>query len=571
MAAIAITIVSAACSEGPTDEYGSPVTGVKLDRRTINMAVDETLTLAFELLPADAGNKKVSWTSIDPSVATVDATGTITALKEGSTAVTVTTADGNKVDVCMVKVNWLGTTRFTTDRIWTVGEQIWSDAVTATGCQKSRYDGGLTAGPYLSDCRRNAPGYGDLFSWTAAREFADVLCPDGWRIPMPDDFATLDMTLNERGNFNPRQGDFDSRDRYLSALWNGEYGGLADNNGIWYQDTQSYYWTSGEVMDGNGILAGIYMYFGANGLIAPNYPIAKQIGFMLRCVSDLGEEGGEPAGPTIEVTDVELDQTAISIAREESMTLTATVYPENATDKTLFWMSGDTSVATVEEGMVTGIGMGTATIIAITADGGKRATCTVTVTRGAIHPTGITVSPSSAEMKVGTPLQLTALVTPSDAADRSVRWRSSSSIAQVSSTGLVTALAEGTVTITATTVDGSLEDHCRITINACGVTVASTSYRGEPPMYINTKTWDAAKTICATDIGAGWRLPTRTEAECMCRNNVWGGENVPNGMYWSGDEDPDNSANAFVIKFPEYHATSLSKTYSQLVRCVKPL
>ena len=63
----------------------------------------------------------------------------------------------------------------------------------------------------------------------------------------------------------------------------------------------------------------------------------------------------------------------------KTVELTAQVLPENATDKTVTWTSSDDTVATVENGVVTGVQAGTATITATTADGGKTATCEVTV------------------------------------------------------------------------------------------------------------------------------------------------------------------------------------------------
>ena len=87
----------------------------------------------------------------------------------------------------------------------------------------------------------------------------------------------------------------------------------------------------------------------------------------------------EPAPEVIEVTSVALNKTSLTLEIGESETLTATVLPSNATDKSVTWASSDQSVATVASGKVTAIGSGTATITA-TTNNGKTATCTVTVT-----------------------------------------------------------------------------------------------------------------------------------------------------------------------------------------------
>lgn len=94
-----------------------------------------------------------------------------------------------------------------------------------------------------------------------------------------------------------------------------------------------------------------------------------------------------PQGPVsgvVSVTGITLSSTAISLNVGGSQTLTATVAPTNATNKSVTWSSNNTAVATVSNGVVTGNSVGTATITATTVDGGKTATCTVTVTNGTV-------------------------------------------------------------------------------------------------------------------------------------------------------------------------------------------
>ncbi len=81
---------------------------------------------------------------------------------------------------------------------------------------------------------------------------------------------------------------------------------------------------------------------------------------------------------TVAVTGVALDKTEAALTVGETLTLTATVEPEDATDPTVTWTSSDESVATVTDGVVTAVAAGTATITA--AAGDCSATCTVTVT-----------------------------------------------------------------------------------------------------------------------------------------------------------------------------------------------
>ena len=87
----------------------------------------------------------------------------------------------------------------------------------------------------------------------------------------------------------------------------------------------------------------------------------------------------EPVPEVVEVTSVSLNKTSLTLEIGESETLTATVLPSNATDKSVTWTSSAQSVATVANGTVTAVGSGTATITATTSNG-KKATCMVTVT-----------------------------------------------------------------------------------------------------------------------------------------------------------------------------------------------
>ena len=85
-------------------------------------------------------------------------------------------------------------------------------------------------------------------------------------------------------------------------------------------------------------------------------------------------------GQPVTVTSVTLDKSTLELVEEETAQLTATVLPENADDKSVTWTSSDETVATVDEnGLVTAVGKGTATITVTTTDGGKTATCEVTV------------------------------------------------------------------------------------------------------------------------------------------------------------------------------------------------
>lgn len=81
-----------------------PVAGVSLNKNTLNLAIGTSETLTASVAPADATNKEVVWSSSNEAVATVDATGKVTAVAAGTATITVTTTDGGKTAPCAVSV-----------------------------------------------------------------------------------------------------------------------------------------------------------------------------------------------------------------------------------------------------------------------------------------------------------------------------------------------------------------------------------------------------------------------------------------------------------------------------------
>ena len=150
---------------------------------------------------------------------------------------------------------------------------------------------------------------------------------------------------------------------------------------------------------------------------------------------------------------VTLLSTALTLKETESTYLTATVYPNNADDKSVTWTTSNAAVATVSNGKVTAVGSGTATITAKTANG-KTATCIVKVEKKEILPEKVTLASTSLTLKETESSYLTATVYPSNADDKSVTWTTSNAAVATVSNGKVTAVGEGTATITVKTANG---------------------------------------------------------------------------------------------------------------------
>lgn len=165
---------------------------------------------------------------------------------------------------------------------------------------------------------------------------------------------------------------------------------------------------------------------------------------------------------TIEPTAIKLDQDKVTLGVGETATLKATIEPEEATNKNVTWSSSDDTTVTVEDGVVTGKKVGTATITAETSNGLK-ATAEVIVKEIAV--TKVTLSETTATMTIGGELELTATIEPKNATDQRLTWSSSDTgVATVDSNGKVTAKAAGTATITATAASG-ITAACEITVS----------------------------------------------------------------------------------------------------------
>lgn len=155
---------------------------------------------------------------------------------------------------------------------------------------------------------------------------------------------------------------------------------------------------------------------------------------------------------------VSLSDSLVTIQPNETYKLTVTLDPENTTD-TVSWSSSDEDIATVDEnGVVTAVSTGNATIVATTSRS-KFASCNIQVR---IFSTELTINPT-AEVNVGETFALTAKMMPENTTD-SITWKSSdSTVASVSSAGVITAKKVGNVTVTATTTSG-IKATCEVSV-----------------------------------------------------------------------------------------------------------
>jgi len=197
----------------------------------------------------------------------------------------------------------------------------------------------------------------------------------------------------------------------------------------------------------------------APGRVIPNGDYLNDGGSGTILPEEIIDDNPNPIDPTA----ITLSASTLSVGEGKTASLTATISPSNATNKSVTWTSSNTAVATVSGGKVTGVSQGTATITATTKNG-LTATCKVTVTESVVvKPTGITLDKSSLSLNAGQSGTLSATITPADADNKTVTWTSSNSAVATVTDGTVKAVKKGTAVITASTFNG-LEASCTVTV-----------------------------------------------------------------------------------------------------------
>ena len=172
----------------------------------------------------------------------------------------------------------------------------------------------------------------------------------------------------------------------------------------------------------------------------------------------------DPVEPTVAVTDVVLSKTTLALTEGATSLLKAEVKPADATDKTVVWSSSNASVATVEDGLVTAVSSGTATITATAS--GVKAECEVTVSEEIISVSSIFLDIESLELKTGETSLLTAMVEPSGATDKTVTWTTSDDAVATVDGGSVVAVGVGSAVISAEA--GGFTASCTVAVEAAG-------------------------------------------------------------------------------------------------------
>ena len=408
-----------------------PVTGVSLSQTELSLEKGKTATLTATVAPSDATNQKVTWNSNNTEVATVE-DGTVTAVAGGKATITVTTEDGGHTATCEVSVT-----------------------VPATGVSLSQTELSLAKGGTATITATVAPSDATNQSVTWSSNNTEVATvEDGTVTAVVGGKATITATTEDGSHTAtcevtvtiPVTGV--SLSQTELSLSKGGTATITATVAPSDATNQNVTWSSDNtevatVEDGT-----VTAVSGGKATITVTT-----------------EDGSHTATcevtVTIPVTGVSLSQTELSLSKGGTATITATVAPPDATNQNVTWSSNNTEVATVENGTVTAVSEGNATITVTTEDGSHTATCEVTVT---FPVTGVSLSQTELSLSKGGTATLTATVAPSDATNKNVTWSSNNTEVATVEDGTVTAVSGGKATITVTTEDGGHTATCSVIV-----------------------------------------------------------------------------------------------------------
>lgn len=168
----------------------------------------------------------------------------------------------------------------------------------------------------------------------------------------------------------------------------------------------------------------------------------------------------------ISVTGISLTPQNASVTVGETRALSTTITPTDATDQSILWFSSNSNIVRVNQnGLITGLSTGAATITASTMDGNFTATTSISVEPEVVLVSGISITPQNITLTTGESFSTTIQIQPANATNNSVTWSTNdTAIASVDEAGRVTATSAGETFITVRTEDGGYEAQITVSV-----------------------------------------------------------------------------------------------------------
>lgn len=423
-----------ACSCQEKEPAVVPVTQVRVTPSELDMFIGESKALEATVSPSDATSPSVSWASSKPSVVSVSNDGRVSALSEGTATITATA--GGKKGTCTVNVSrpFVEVKSITLNKstLSLVEEQ--SETLIATVKPDDATEPSVT--------------------WTSSNKSVADIGRDGTVLAVRAGYATITASAGAKSascgvEVVPKHVDLQTITLSATELTlnKGEKRTLTATVKPDNATDKTVRWTSSD-----NAVATIQQ----DGTIT-----AMEEGTAVIIAVSNNKTATCKVTVIIPVESVMLNQSAVSVNKGESFTLSATVSPDNATDKSVKWESSDKNIVSVENGFVRALGAGTATITA--RAGNKSAQCQVTVS---VPLEFIVLSRTKLSMYIGQQTSLPYDIYPSDATGFSIVWVSSDAAIVKVNNGQLTACSEGTAVITVKS--GTISATCTVQVDRIG-------------------------------------------------------------------------------------------------------
>lgn len=422
-----------------------PVTSISISNETMSVRKGTEFWLNATALPENAMNKEILWTSNDTSIAIVDQNGKVSTLEAGNCVITATSQDSGVMAKCILTVlqpitgislNYSSRTIMKNDKFALIPTVTPIDADNKTVIFTSSDDS-------VAKVDENGVVTGDKGG------IAIIIA----RTEERGLIASCQVTVQEFVSSVKIDSD-------ISRINIGNTSQIKATVSTETATNRKLRWTSSN----NGIIS-----VDQNGTISA-------VGVGRATIYAYATDGsGLFDSITIEsirpVTSVSLTPSSLSIAEGRSARLTVTVSPSNATYKDVEFSSSDPAIASVDyAGEVMGLKAGTCKIYATSVDGNNIiGVCRVTV-KPTVAATGVTINSKSITMLPGQTRTLTARIKPSKSTE-SITWVSGdTSVATVSSNGVVSARGQGNTEIYAISNETGVETSCEVIVLALNAT-----------------------------------------------------------------------------------------------------
>lgn len=476
-----------------------PVESVSLDQNEISVGVGETVTLTATVLPDEATEKTVVWSSAKTAVAKVH-NGIVTGIGSGRT--TIEAEAGGVTDTCTVTVK---------SRLAAV-----VPAVQKTGDNEITVSWDTVASAVSYDLyrrNRNGEAYVKIAENISGSSYIDKELAGG----VYNYKVVAKPAASEEFLLESIQSNASASITILVAVT-----GVSLNHSQGKIEVGSFVDITATVLPETATNRNVTWSTEDNKIATVSNGRITGVGVGKTKITVETEDGGKTAeysveviekqdGSTIAVTGVRLSHSQGEIEVGSFVDITATVLPETATNKDVTWSTGDKKIATVSNGRITGVGVGTTTITVTTEDGDKTAEYSVKVIakqggngNQAVKVSELKISEKLLQLKLKETKTLVITVLPGNAG-KNVTWKSENEKIATVENGQVKAVGMGTTTITATAKDGSGKSiSCSVKVGY-GITYKNMTkaVNNNPKVYYNEKV-TLKKPTKAGYIFSGW-------------------------------------------------------------------